>query len=252
MIIDVHVHLGWDYTFDEDFTKAEIIDKMQTHGVDVQIVQPATCHTIEEVKKQHDAIADLAKEYPGNFFGMANPSPHLPADIYLDEIMRCVDELGFIAIKLHPMASGVNPGSKSGRKAFDAARKFKIPLMVHTGAGLPFAGPVNLVSLAREYSDLNIVMAHCGQIILANEAAAVLEECSNVYGDSSWSPGFILKHWEDDFGPRIMMGSDHADNVGTEIAKVRTTGFSEIQQVDVLSKTAIKVFNLEGRVPYDI
>ena len=138
MIVDVHVHLGWDFTFDEEFTKSELVEKMEHYEVDVQIVQPATCHDLDTVVGQHNAIHDLTREFPGHFYGMANPSPHLPADVYHTEIKRCIEELGFKAIKIHPMASGVAPGSKSGRKAFDAAREFNVPIMVHTGGGSAF------------------------------------------------------------------------------------------------------------------
>jgi hypothetical protein len=247
MVIDVHCHLGWDFTFDEDFTLEELIEKMHELRVDVQIVQPGSCHSIETVRGQHDAIAALCSEHPGHFFGMANPSPHLEEEVYHREIDRCVEELEFVAIKLHPMAFGVKPGSRSGRKTFEAARRHGIPLMVHTGAGVPFAGPVELLDLAEEYSDVTIVMAHCGQIVFANEAAAVLKRCPNVYGDTSWSPGFILREWTRGFGPRLMMGSDHADNAGTELAKIRTSGFTPGEQEAVLGRTALNVFGLESR-----
>ena len=91
---------------------------------------------------------------------MANPSPHLRRQQYNDEVSCCVPELGFVAIKLNALAHGVNPDTESGRKAFNAARKHRIPLMVHTGSGVPFAGPVNLIGLAKEYADVKIVMAH--------------------------------------------------------------------------------------------
>jgi predicted TIM-barrel fold metal-dependent hydrolase len=247
MIIDVHVHMGWDYTFDEDFTKRELLEKMEQHHVDVQVVQPGSCHSIERVREQHDTIAGLCKEYPGHFFGMANPSPHLDASVYRDEIRRCIEELGFIAIKLHPMAFGVNPGSESGRKSFEAARTFDVPLMVHTGSGVPFAGPINLLGLSEQYSDVRIIMAHCGQIVFANEAAAVLGRCENVYADTSWSPGFLLREWTRAFGHRMMLGSDHADNTGTEIAKIRTSHFTEEEQTAIFETTALNVFALSGR-----
>jgi uncharacterized protein len=248
MIVDVHVHLGWDYTFDEDFTRQELIEKMEEYQVDVQIVQPGTCHSLEQVREQHDAIAALCREFPKRFFGMANPSPHLPATIYQSEVKRCVEELGFIGLKLHPMASGVNPNTTAGRKAFDSAAKYDLPLMVHTGAGVPFAGPINLLAMAKEYSQLKIVMAHCGQIIFANEAAAVFAACPNVYGDTSWSPGFFIKNWCRAFGARLMLGTDHADNTGTELAKIRTVGMSAEEQRSVFEKTAVEVYRLEERL----
>ena len=245
MIIDVHSHLGWDYTFDENFTREDLISKLDNSNADIQIVQPGTCHDISQVKIEHDNISKLCKDFPGQFFGMANPNPHLDSRTYIDEISRCIEELGFIAIKIHPLASGINPSSRSGRKVFDAARKYMVPVMVHTGSGIPFAGPVNIIKLAKEYSDLKIIMAHCGQIILANEAETVFNLCPNVYGDTSWTPGFIIRKWISKHGNRIMLGSDHADNLMTELTKISTAGLTDDEREFILSKTAMDVFKLE-------
>jgi len=214
-------------------------------NADIQIVQPGSCHDLSTVKVEHNAIGELCKEFPGHFFGMANPSPHLDSKIYIDEISRCVEELGFIAIKINTIACGVNPNSKSGRKAFDAARKYKVPVMVHTGSGVPFAGPVNIIELAKEYSDVKIIMAHCGEIVFANEAAAVFNLCSNVYGDTSWVPGYNIQNWIKKYGKRFMLGSDHADNLLTELTKIRTIGLTEDEQESILEKTSFEVFNIK-------
>jgi predicted TIM-barrel fold metal-dependent hydrolase len=245
MIVDVHVHLGYDYTFDEDFTRDDLLVKMETHDVDVQIVQPGSCHDLESVREQHDDIAALCREHPGRFFGMANPNPHLRDGQYHGEIDRCVENHGFISVKLNTIAHGVNPGTGAGRRAFEAARRHRMPIMVHTGSGVPFAGPVNLLSMAREYGDVTIIMAHCGQMIFANEASAVLEGCENVFGDTSWTPGFMIKNWLRQFGPRFMLGSDHADNLSTELAKIRTVGLTREEQESVLGGTSAHVFGLQ-------
>jgi predicted TIM-barrel fold metal-dependent hydrolase len=244
MIVDVHVHLGYDYTFDEEFSRDDLLSKL-AQDVDVQIVQPGTCHDLETVREQHDRIAALCREYPRRFYGMANPNPHLRDEHYHGEIDRCVEDHGFVAVKLNTIAHGVNPGTLAGRRVFEAARRHGIPIMVHTGAGIPFAGPVNLLSMAREYADVAVIMAHCGMMIFANEAAAVLEACDNVYGDTSWTPGFFIKNWIRQFGSRFMLGSDHADNLATELAKIRTVGLSREEQESVLGGAAARVFGLE-------
>jgi len=245
MIVDVHVHLGWDYTFDQEFKREYLIEKMEKHLVDVQVVQPGTCHDLETVRAQHDAIAELCRERPGRFFGMANPSPHLPRDLYLGEIARCVEEMGFTSIKLHPMASGVNPASRSGRKAFDAGRKHAVPVMVHTGSGFPFADPAGLLTIAQEYADVSIVMAHCGMLVFSGNAEKVLERCPNVYGDTTWTPGFLILQWVKAFGPRMMFASDLADNTAAELEKIRTCGLGGEEIDRVLGGTAIEVFGLK-------
>lgn len=247
MIVDVHVHLGIDHSFDEDFRREDLLAKIAEHAVDVQIVQPGTCHDLAGVQAQHDAIAALCHERPGRFCGMANPSPHLPRAAYHAEVRRCVAELGFVALKLHPLGHGVRPGSHDGREAFVAAIENGIPLMVHTGAGYPFAAPIEILPLAREFAELPIIMAHMGQVTYAAEAAAVLAECPNVYGDTSWTPGYLLERWTRRLGPRLMLGSDHAENTATELAKIRSTRLNAGEQDDMLGGTAARIFRLGAR-----
>lgn len=248
MIIDVHTHLGWDFTCERNFPEETLVNKMTEYGIDIQIVQPGTTHNLTNAISQHNAIARLCREYPGRFYGMAHPNPYLDATVYQDEVARCVEDLKFIAIKLQPYTTAINPGSKTGRKAFDCARKYNIPVMVHTGAGFPYSAPVNLIRIAMDYPDVKIIMAHCGTMLLSNEATAVFSLCPNVYGDTSWSAGHHIKNWVRDFGPRMMFASDLGENTGAELAKIRTYGLTDVEQKCILSKTAFEVFNLMGKV----
>ncbi|QHT63307.1 amidohydrolase family protein [Paenibacillus lycopersici] len=245
MIIDAHAHLGWDSVFDEDFTLPELLDKHVTHGVTATILQPASCHDLDTVTTQHNRISEVMAAYPGQFYGMANPNPHLADAVYESEVRRCVEELGFVGLKLHTFAHAVNPASRDGLKVFALARKLGVPVMVHTGAGIPFANPANLIDIALRYPDVNIVMAHCGMMIMAGEAAIALRAAGNLYADITWTAGFNLRHWCEEFGAhRFLFGSDHADNAGTEIAKVKTCGLTEDDQAWIFSRSAEKLYKL--------
>lgn len=70
MIIDVHTHVGYDYSFDEVMPVEKIIAKMKKYDV-LQIVQPGTTHYIAGAREQHDEIYKLVKSYPGKILGMA-------------------------------------------------------------------------------------------------------------------------------------------------------------------------------------
>jgi len=247
MIIDIHAHLGWDFTFEELFAKELLIDKMNKNDV-IQIVQPGTTHDIERARSQHNEIAKLSKSFPGKFFGMAAPNPHTEDKKYEDEITRCVEDLEFIAIKLHTYATGVHPNSKCGRKVFNIAQRYRIPVMVHTGSGVPFAAPINLVPVAKDYPNVKIIMAHCGSMILADEAATALSLCPNIYGDTSWTAGYLLLNWVRAYGPKIMFASDLADNFETELAKIKTYGFTTDEQKSIFETTALNVFNLKAKL----
>lgn len=246
MIIDVHAHLGQDTVFDENFTLEEQLEKHRAGEVTQTILQPGTCHELAPVMAQHDAIYQVIRQYPGQFRGMSNPNPHLNDGAYEREVRRCVEELGFVGVKLHASAHAVIPGSRDGRKVFALAQKLGVPVMVHTGAGIPFANPTNLIAVARDFPEVKIVMAHCGMMIMAGETEIALNACSNLYADITWTAGFQLKRWADRFGPqRFMFGSDHADNTATALAAVRTCGLSAEQQEWILHGSAAAVYRLD-------
>ncbi len=243
LIIDVHAHLGWDYVFDEHFTREDQLNKHKIFQVDRTILQPASCHDLESVVDQHNTIAALTQEFPGVFYGMANPNPHLKAALYEQEIRRCIEELGFVGIKIHTFAHAVHPSGHDGRKVFDLARKLQVPVMVHTGSGIPFANPSNLIPAAEQYPDVKIIIAHCGMMIMAGETGMAMKRCPNLYADITWTGGFLLRHWAEELGAhRFMFGTDHADNAGTELAKLRTCGLSDADQEWMLYKTALDVY----------
>ncbi|MBM7564202.1 amidohydrolase family protein [Paenibacillus sacheonensis] len=246
-IIDVHAHYGWDYVFDEDFTLEEQQAKHAEFGIGATILQPASCHDLERVSAQHDAIAAATRIFPGKFYGMANPNPHLRDDIYEAELRRCVEELGFVGVKVHTFAHAVHPGGRDGTKVFELARQLGIPVMVHTGAGIPFANPSNLIEVAERFPEVPIVMAHCGMMIMAGETILALRKCKNLYADITWTAGFQIKHWADEVGAdRFMFGTDHADNCGTELAKIRTCGLNEEQQAQILHGTAERIYGIRA------
>jgi uncharacterized protein len=244
-IIDVHTHLGFDPVFDVDFTREELAEELTSKGVDALVTQPGTALDIDQARAQHDAIAAFATDFPGRVYGMANPSPHLATNTYRAELARCVRELGFVGVKINTFAHSVGVGLTSGRRVLDAARELGIPVMIHTGAGAPWALPTNLLPIAREYSDLKIVMAHSGAMAYASEALVVAQECPNVFLEVTWTPGYIVRGFVKSIGAaRVLFGTDHADNLETEMTKLRTAGLSESELEWCLGRTAEAVYGL--------
>jgi hypothetical protein len=60
MILDVHCHAGYDYSFDDVFPFDKIISKIEKYDV-LQIVQPGTTHNINRAREQHDEVYKLCK-----------------------------------------------------------------------------------------------------------------------------------------------------------------------------------------------
>jgi hypothetical protein len=245
MIVDAHAHLGLDEVFDEDFTEAALVDGQKANGIDASLVQPGTCHDLAGVQRQHDAIADAAARHPGRLFGIANPNPHLADAEYEAEVRRCVERLHFVGLKIHPFGHAVNPLGRHGRRAFALAAGLDIPVIVHTGAGIPWAAPSLLAPVAEAHPDLRIVVAHAGGGILAVEAGLLAERCGNTYLECSWTAGFTIRRWVQTFGPRrILFGSDHAENAAAELANFRAAGLTREELDWTLGRAAATVFRL--------
>ena len=197
------------------------------------------------MQAQHDAIADFVARYPGRFFGMANPNPHLPEGDYRHEVTRCVRDLGFIGVKIHPLAHAINPMSTAARKVFAIAAELDVPLMIHTGTGVPFALPSNIIEPAQAFPTVQIVVAHGGMAFFSAEALLLAKQCPNVMLETTWIGPHIVHNFCAQIGAdRVLFGSDHADNQSTELEKIRSCGISD-EEIDwVLGKTAARVYRL--------
>jgi hypothetical protein len=247
MIINTHAHIGVSSVFNHIFTEEELINGMDKYGVDVSIVQPLIGP--DNYRKYHDDIYEVAVRHKGRIFGMMAFSPHIDRDEYFREVERCVKELGFVGLKLHPLEMAVDPLSPNGRIAFEAATAFDIPLMVHTGMGVPFASPTRLITRAREFPHLPIIMAHAGFIIYTQDAMISAEICNNLYFEPSWCSGQLIGNMIKKFGAdRVMMGSDWISNYPIEKLKIDLLELSDEDNNKVLCETAKRIFKLSERI----
>jgi len=82
----------------------------------------------------------MKAQYPERFLGIASINPHL-GDACLKEIRRCVENLGFVGVKLHTIGHAVLPTSRDALRVFELANELGVPVLVHTGTGIPFAQP---------------------------------------------------------------------------------------------------------------
>lgn len=244
-IIDCHAHLGYDHVFDYDFTAQELLEAYDAQGVEGAIVQPGLCRPyLDEVRAYHDAIADLCARYPGRFWGMASMTPHFAPDDLVAELTRCVKELGFVALKLTPIGHACSPSSRDGLSLFALARELGVPLMIHTGAGIPFSAPVQMIPGVEQYPDVRVIMAHAGGDLLFGETM-LLTRYPNVWFEPSWLGSLSTGRLIAAAGAgRVLLSSDHASNLATELAKYRSLA-SGADLERILGLNAVEIFGLD-------
>lgn len=250
MILDAHAHLGHDVVFDEESTEDELLSWHERCHITGAVIQPFISRPyLEDTFAAHNRVAVLCQKYPGRYFGMASINPHMRPEEYNREAERCVRELGFVGIKLTPIAHAVHPASADGRHVFEVAAELNVPVMVHTGAGIPFADPAGLESVVADYSKVPIVLAHAGTDLFFTQALALARRYEHVYLEPSWLSILNLRKALKTIGPsKIMFSSDHALNIPVELTKYTTLLPSGDALKQVLSGTAVDVFALHGRL----
>jgi predicted TIM-barrel fold metal-dependent hydrolase len=241
-IIDAHAHLGKCNIFDLDVPFENLLNAMDANEVKTSLVQPFP--GCEDHRKVHDRIAELNDQYPGRFYGIASVNPHLGNEC-LKEIRRCVQELGFIGVKLHTIGHAVMPTSSDAVELAELTAELDVPMLVHTGTGIPFALPSLCIPVARKFPNLKIILCHAGYAFFASEAVIVAKEASNIYLEPSWCTSVQTRGMIKELGfERVFMGSDLPANLATEIAKAKSIGLDEGELSSYLGGTAREVFNI--------
>jgi predicted TIM-barrel fold metal-dependent hydrolase len=244
-VIDTHTHLGNSRVTFPAATEEQLLKCMNRYHVDAIFTFPLP-EPHPDSKTVHDRIYRFAKDNPGKIWGVADMNPSNDDDVYIAEVTRCVKELGFIAIKLHPYLEATKPLGAQAVKVYETARSLGVPVIVHTGNGVPLALPSLLIPIAKKYPDLPIVLAHAGCWTYFDEAVIAAQLCDNIFLEMSTTGVFHLAAGLRSVGAsKMMFGSDGCLNVGPELAKVEALDLSDDVAEQYLSKTAIDLYKIK-------
>ncbi len=223
MILDAHVHLGEDFVFDHVGTEEILLECCEAYGLDGGLVQPSLPRPyVEDTRAIHDRIYRFTQDKRRRWWGMASIDPHFrPAD-YDAEAERCVRELGFVGIKLTPIGHACNPSSRDGMHVFEVCRGLDVPLMIHTGNGIPFADPMSSVKALEAFPDVRVVLAHAGSEMFHNSAIYLARKFENVYLEPTWVGTSGVGRMLSELGStKIFFSSDLPSQIPVELAKYR-------------------------------
>jgi len=244
VIVDSHAHIGTSAFSGVTTTEDELLRGMDENGIDMALVMPQP--SPEDYRALHDRIAAFAQRYPDRIRGIASISPFLSPRKYVDEARRCVCDLGFVGLKLHPLWHAIAPNKPRADIVFHTALELGVPVIVHTGLGAPNALPALCIPPARKYPRLPIILAHAGYAIYTATAIVAAEVCPNIYLEPSWCGEHSVRGMIHRFGARrVLFGSDHVSNLPVELAKYRSSDLSDEERRWCLGETARTLFHLD-------
>lgn len=247
MIVDAHAHLGTDLVFEETRDETEILTAMEQNGIEATILQGMYGSVyLEEIRETHNRIHRLAVRYPKRIFGMITMTPYLHEADFYNEAKRCVKELGFVGMKLHPLAFACSPTNARAEMMWRICDELGIPIMVHTGSGAPLALPSLVIGRCKQFSGVPCVIAHSGMLIYAAEAFLAADECPNVYLETSWTAPHHILHAVRTYGAeRVLFAADESSNLAAELAKYASLPLTEQERKWCLGGTANRLFCLD-------
>jgi predicted TIM-barrel fold metal-dependent hydrolase len=241
-VYDTHTHIGIARHSGRVFSAADMLRHMDRCGVDRSLLIPYP--VVEDHRAAHDEIGRAVQDHPDRFTGCACLYPYVPLDTFRDELRRCIERYNFRALKLQPQYHGLNPVSPRSDFYFEAALEHRLPIVVHTGAGAPFALPSLYIHPARRFPELRIVLGHGGGSVYFAECIVAATVCPNIYIElSSLMPHHIHEILAQVPTSRLMAGSDLPSSVETEIGKIFTLDLPEEGKRDILWTTPRRLFD---------
>lgn len=211
MLIDTHIHLNFGGFGQETFCQR--VERGLTDQFWVSALQGGYYPTLDDVRRSNDMVSSLMQRLPGHVFGFAYVNPRHQQGA-LDELHRCIEDLGFSGVKLWVATYCDDPLVDP---IIEQAIRFKVPILVHCwvkiNGNLPFEStPMRLGRLACRYPEAKLMMAHLGGDW--EYGVQVAREHENIYVDTSGSLAEMdaIDTLVQAIGvERVLFGTDNAD-----------------------------------------
>ncbi|GAB4330595.1 MAG: hypothetical protein Kow0099_01310 [Candidatus Abyssubacteria bacterium] len=215
-----------------DPTGEALIADMDSAGIDVSVIFPVDyglgagepCSGVPEcvpIAEQNRIFGELVRRHGKRLAHLVGIDPRRKDAVA--QVERGVIEDGARGVKLHPTA-GYYPDDPVCYPLYRKAQELGVAVLFHTGTQpapmkAKYSRPVFVESVAADFPDLKIVMAHVAHCWW-EEAVALAGTKWNLYVDfSGWQRVFIhnpgrfyamLRSALDEIGPwRVMYGSDN-------------------------------------------
>lgn len=189
------------------YTVEDMIARMDRWGIDLSVViaHARFGWTMERFREEHDAIMSDIQKHPRRLVGFCWVNPHFD-ERALKELDRCVTELGYVGLKLHPKQEHFSIDSRMVDPFIEKAAEYDIPVMVHTEMWVRGDEPWRLVNLCKRFPEVTFFMGHMGHDGSSVQRLTIPQiamEVENVVLESS---GTTTDPWATYLGPALLLG----------------------------------------------
>lgn len=226
---------------------------MDAGGVDKSLISAWVAP--RNVMISNDEVASFVAEAPERLIGVGSVDISKPMQA-VNEIRRCVNELGFKAIRVLPWLWETPPTDRRFYPVYTACADLDIPFCTqigHTGPLMPseVGRPIYLDQVALDFPELTIVGGHIGYP-WTEEAIALATKHENVFIDTSAYtitryPETLVKFMAGHGRHKILFGTNYPMIMPEKaLAGLESLGLDEEARQLFLSGNAERIFKLEN------
>lgn len=201
----------------------------------------------------NDEVADFVSQAPDRLIGVGSADISKPMEA-VREIRRCVDELGFKAIRVLPWLCELPPTDRRFYPIYTACCELDIPFCTQIGHTGPLMSsevgrPIYLDQVALDFPELKIVGGHIGYP-WTEEAIAVATKHENVFIDTSAYtvkryPKNLVEFMRGHGSKKVLFGTNYPMIMPEKALQgLDDLGLGEQAKTDFLSGNAQRIFKI--------
>lgn len=231
----------------------QMVSDMDKAGI--QAAMLCAWHRPGQQLTQNDEIAEIVRQFPGRFYGVAAVNLEKPVEA-VHELERAVKELGFKALRVVPWLWNRPPNDKFYWPLYVKCIELNIPFCTQVGHTGPLAPsetgrPVPYIDeVALTFPELKIVGGHIGYP-WTDEMIGVAWKHENVFIDTSaYLPRYYplqLVHFMNTYGKeKVLFGTNSPQlSFGRCAEQARALELRDESRKNFLYNNARRVFNLD-------
>lgn len=252
-VIDCHAHLAYPGAADSDEKDRKLIEAADKLGIDrlcCSTLTPKRPATAEGFRTCNAKVAESMKRFAGRVLGYCYVNPGCGAEA-LDEVRRCVEDRGFMGVKLYNEHRCTEPVVFA---VVELAIELRVPILHHAGhAHHPLPGQPNisdgghLAELGKRYPEARLICAHVGGGGDWEWTIKALRHADNVFLDTSGSvvdEGIVEMAAEVLGVDRLLFGCDMSMTAG--VGKIRGARLDAEAKRKILGENMRQLLNMRG------
>lgn len=205
-IVDAHTHMpGGAFAGIRGWDAGGFLGLMDASGVG-----QAWVFTLDgfyfDPSPHNDRLLEFCRYDPERLVPFCTVHPRYPDAV--QELRRCVLELGMRGVKLHPWAQTFSPVEPILDALGEEMEALGTPVEFHDGTP-PYSSPLQIAYFAERHPRLKVILGHAGLHDLWKEAIYAAERCPNVYLiPSGMPPHGLVQALERLPAERFLFGTD--------------------------------------------